>query len=224
MRVRIRKRVLALGLAALMGVTLGSATTAGAATKSVTTGATGTTAATARAGRVTTVSPITIVKRAKVLPIWRVVISGTASGHAFRRAALLAVAPTTTRVTTNNVNPIDLCLISGTPSVQPQPGAIHFSSNSACYGYRSRLDMGYVRVTGGTAAFAPDSRLSATFVNNHTGSYGLTACIYYPVAGKGSYTFYSNGVVRGTVGLSGFAGLGCGWSKYVASIAGSRAQ
>ncbi|MBM9510093.1 hypothetical protein [Actinacidiphila acididurans] len=204
MSARIRRRVLPLCVAALVSVAIGSTTTAEAAT--------------------TTVSPVTIVKKARKLPVWQVVIAGKASGHAFRRSALLALAPTQTRVTTNGVNPLDLCLISGTPAVQPQPGAIHFSSNSACYGYRSRLDMGYVKVSGGTATFTPDSRLSATFVNNHTSSYGVTACIYYPVSGKGTYTFYSNGVVRGTVVYSGFGGFGCGWSTYVAAVAGKRAQ
>lgn len=211
--------MVAVCLALLVTVGLGGTATAEAA---------GTTAATTSGGtvatRVTTVSPITIVSRATRTPVWRVVISGTASGHPFRRIALLALAPTQTRVTTNGLNPVDVCLISGTPAVQPQPGAIHFSSNSSCYGYRSRLDMGYVRVSGGTVLFAPDSRLSATFVNNHTASYGVTACIYYPVSGLGSYTFFSNGVVRGSVRYSGFAGFGCGWSTYIASLAGSRIQ
>lgn len=205
----IRQRIVSVCLAALVTVALGGTTTAEAATK---------------VSRATPVSPITIVKKAKKLPVWRVVISGTASGHAFRRVALVALAPTVTRVTTNGVNPVDVCLISGTPSVQPEPGAIHFSSNSACYGYRSRLDMGTVRVSGGTVTFAPDSRLSATFVNNHTGSYGVTACIYYPVSGRGTYSFTSNGAVHGSVAYSGFAGLGCGWSTYVASVAGNRIQ
>jgi hypothetical protein len=205
-RGRVRRRLLPLCVAALMSVALGSTTTAEAAT------------------RTTTVSPITIVSKARKTPVWQVVVSGTASGHPFRRSALVALAPTQTRVTTNGVNPVDVCLISGTPSVQPQPGAIHFSSNSACYGYRSRMDMGSVRVSGGTVAFAPDSRLSATFVNNHTASYGITACIYYPVSGQESFTFYSNGVVRGSVAYSGFAGFGCGWSTYIASVAGSRIQ
>ncbi|HEY5836259.1 hypothetical protein [Streptomyces sp.] len=192
----------------------------------VTTTAEATTGATSGevAAKATTLSPFTIAKRAGGTAVWRVVISGTASGRPFRRVALLALAPTQTRVTTNGVNPLDVCLVSGTPSVRPETGAIHFSSNSACYGYRSRLDMGYVQVSGSTVKFAPDSRLSATHVNNHTASYGITACIYYPVSGLGSFTFFSNGVVRGSVRYSGFAGFGCGWSTYIASVAGNRIQ
>ncbi|GAA1266912.1 hypothetical protein Psi02_08610 [Planotetraspora silvatica] len=202
----MRKRAISVFLAALAVVTVSGTTTAHAAAKAK------------------PVSPITIVKKAKKVPTWKVTITGRAGGHAFKRTGVVRLASTRTRVTTNGINKIDVCLISGTPSVRPQTGAIHFGSNAACYGYRTRVDMGYVKVSGGTVSFTPDSRLSATFVNNHTDSNGLLACIYYPVSGKGSYTFYSNGTIRGKISYRGFAGLGCDWSSYSATITGRRIQ
>lgn len=202
----IRRRVVAVCAALLVGVTAASTTAAEAAP------------------RVTAVSPVTLVKQAKKPPMWRVVIQGYVSGMPFRRVGVIKLAPTVTRVTTNKVNPVEACLVSGTPSVQPEAGAIHFSSNSLCYGYATRLDMGFVQVTGGTLIFAPDPRMAATFVNNHTDRTSILSCIYYPVSGRGTYSFSSNGVVRGTLGFQGYAGPGCGWSQYSANVAGNRIQ
>jgi hypothetical protein len=101
-----RKRLVSVGLAALAVVGLGLGGTGTAEAKTGATGGAGTSAATAArtaaavatagtvaavAPRVTTVSPITIVSRATRTPVWRVVVSGTASGHPFRRVALLAL-------------------------------------------------------------------------------------------------------------------------------------
>ena len=202
-----RMRALALCVATV-AVGLGSAGTAHAAGQA----------------KVTPVSPITIVKKAHKLPVWKITITGHAGGNAFSRTGALALAPTQTRVTTNGVNPIDVCLVSGNPPVAPQIGAIDLSSNAACYNYRSKIDMGWVKVTKGTLTFTPDSRLGATYINNHTDAAGLLACLYYPVSGSASYTFYSNGTVRGTIKYNGFGGAGCGWSSYVATVTGRRVQ
>jgi hypothetical protein len=179
----------------------------------------------AAARKVVPISPITIVKKAHKLPVWKVTIAGHVSGTAFSRKGVLALARTQTRVTTNGINPVDVCLVSGNPPAAPQPGAIYLDSNAACLGYRSKIDMGWVKVAKGTLTFTPDSRLGATYINVHTSSSSyIFACLYYPVTGSASYTFYSNGTVRGTIKYNGFGGAFCGWSGYVATVTGHRIQ
>jgi hypothetical protein len=198
--------VLAVSLATAAAAILGSAGTARAA------------------GTPVPVSPVTIVKKAHRLPVWKVTISGTAGGNSFSRTGALALAPTQTRITTNGVNPVDVCLISGEPAAVPQTGALQLSSNAACYGYPSKIDMGWVKVSGGTLTFTPDSRLGATYINNHTDMSGLLACMYFPVSGSAKYTFYSDGTIRGTINYNGFGGASCGWSAYKATVTGHRIQ
>ncbi|MBB4914227.1 hypothetical protein [Streptosporangium saharense] len=153
---------------------------------------------------------------------YNVVIAGTVSGRSFRRSATLVLRSTVTRVTTNGVNPVDVCLKSGFPGGAPQVGAIWYGSNSACFRSTAALDMTYVRTNGNTATVSPDSRISASGSNNFTATGSLTSCIYFPTEGGASYTFHNDGTVSGRISIRGFGGYPCGYSTYNATLSGRR--
>jgi hypothetical protein len=152
-------------------------------------------------------------------------ISGTVSGRSFTRSATLTIRPTiTSEGTTNGVNDVDVCLVSGSPGAEPDVGAIWFGSNSACDpGARSAdIDLGYVEVDGDTITLKPDERLAATDANNFTSSSGLAACLFAPVSGELSITTDVDGSVSGSLDVSGYGGALCGNSRYEADVSGSR--
>jgi hypothetical protein len=154
-------------------------------------------------------------------PTFAVTVSGNAGGNGFTRTGTLVLAPTVTNVTTNGVNPLEVCLTSGYPAGVPQVGAIRFGSNAKCFASNgSNLDVAYVAVSGGTVAIAPDSAIGATYINNFTRTSGVTACIYTPVSGQAQYTFYTNGTVYGSISITGYGGAFCGYSSYTASVSG----
>jgi hypothetical protein len=152
-----------------------------------------------------------------------VTISGTVSGHQFERSATLRILPViTTAGTTNGVNDVDVCLISGSPAAHPAVGAIWFGSNSACDpgAGSADVDLGYVTVDGTTITVTPDEKVAATLGNNFTSTAGIAACLYAPVSGSLSIRT-GGGSVSGTLDLSGRGGALCGNSTYQATVAGS---
>ncbi|MEV0609958.1 hypothetical protein AB0I61_26690 [Polymorphospora rubra] len=154
-------------------------------------------------------------------PTFRVTISGNAGGTGFTRTGTLVLGPTVTSVTTNGINPLEVCLSSGFPAGSPQVGAIRFGSNADCFpSSGTYLDVAYVSVSGGTVHIAPDSAIGATYINNFTRSSSITACIYTPVSGQASYTFYTDGSVYGSISITGYGGAFCGYSSYTASVSG----
>ncbi len=153
---------------------------------------------------------------------YSVTITGTASGNPFTRTGTLVVANTVTRVTTNGVNPLEVCLASGSPASSPDAGAIWLNTNSACISSRATLDTAFVSTSGGTVTVQPDSRIAATGSNVFTTRRSITACPYFPSAGAASYTFFANNTVSGTIRITGYGGAFCGTSTYVASITGRR--
>ncbi|MEV8633769.1 hypothetical protein AB0395_19130 [Streptosporangium sp. NPDC051023] len=153
---------------------------------------------------------------------YSVTISGNVSGRSFQRSGTVVLRSTVTRVTTNGVNPVDICLKSGFPGGIPDVGAIWYGSNSACFGSTAALDMAYVRVNGNSATVSPDSRISATGSNGFTPSNSVTSCIYHPTEGGATYTFRDNGTVSGRISVRGFGGYPCGSSTYNANISGRR--
>lgn len=159
---------------------------------------------------------------ATILQAYSVTISGTASGNPFTRTGTLIVATTVTRATTNGVNPVEVCLNSGTPAASPDAGAIRFNSNSACISSRATLDLTFVSVSGGTVTVTPDSRIAATGGNVFTTRRSITACPYFPSAGSARYTFFTNNTVSGTIRITGYGGAFCGSSTYAATVTGRR--
>lgn len=149
-------------------------------------------------------------------------ISGTVSGRNFQRSGTLILRDTVTRVTTNGVNPVDVCLKSGLPAGTPETGAIWYGSSSACIRSTASLDMAYVTVNGTTVTVVPDKRVAATFANNFTATGSLTSCVYHPVDGGATYTFHDNGTVSGRISMRGFGGYPCGNSTYTATLTGRR--
>lgn len=152
-----------------------------------------------------------------------VTISGTVSGHQFQRSATLKVVPVITTVgTTNGVNDVDVCLVSGSPAAQPAVGAIWFGSNSACDpgAGSADIDLGYVTVDGTTITVKPDEKVAATLGNNFTSSAGIAACLYAPVSGSLSIRT-DGGSVSGSLDVSGYGGAMCGNSAYQATVTGS---
>jgi hypothetical protein len=155
---------------------------------------------------------------------YNVTISGAAGGRSFERTGTVRVLGTVASVgTTNGVNPVDVCLVSGFPAAQPEPGAIWYGSNSACVPWASaaHLDLGYVTVDGATVTVEPDARIAATGGNNYTAYGGLAACPYFPVSGRMSVTFRDDGTVTGSIDVVGY-GAGCGNTNYQARINGER--
>lgn len=159
---------------------------------------------------------------ATILQAYSVTIQGTASGWSFTRTGTLILVQTVTRATTNGVNPVDVCLISGSPAQFPQTGAISYNSNSACIKSNATLDLAYVSVGNGTVGVQPDQRLSATGGNSFTARNGVTACIYHPVSGVARYTLFANNTVSGAVAITGYGGAFCKSVNYIANISGRR--
>jgi hypothetical protein len=154
---------------------------------------------------------------------YSVTISGSVGGTDFERTGTLQIRDTIAEEgTTNGVNPVDVCLVSGFPAGQPDVGAIWLGSNSGCDPGASAadIDLGYVTLDGSTVTFEPDERVAATFGNNFTESSGLAACPYTPVSGQLSITIDSDGSVSGSVDTTGYGGASCGSVRYQADISG----
>lgn len=157
---------------------------------------------------------------------YEVTLAGTAGGTAFERTARLRVLDTITEIgITNDLNAVDVCLVSGEPAGRPEAGAIWYGSNSNCRPSNTgtAMDLGYVTVNGGTITVEPDERIAATLSNNFTTSDDyLHAGLYAPVGGSLRVELDTDGTVSGTVDLQGYVGAGYGNATYRASISGSR--
>lgn len=154
--------------------------------------------------------------------VWRVTISGSASGWSFQKTGLFYLAGRVTRVTNNDVNPLEACLKVGDPAAQPRRGSIWYGSNSACFpSGPARLDVAYVDISGSTVIVRPDSRYQATYINKWTVLRSIAANIYSPISGSGRFTVTSGGGLRGTIDLVGY-GANPGTSRYQATLTGVR--
>lgn len=151
-----------------------------------------------------------------------VTISGSVSGHSFRRSATLRVVETISSAgTTNDVNPVDVCLVSGNPAGQPQPGAIRFGSNTGCLpgSGAADLDLASVDSDDGTITVEPVENMAATGGNLFTSSSSIAACPFFPVSGRLRVTV-DDGDVSGSVEFTGYGGALCGTTAYDAKISG----
>ncbi|QRN97907.1 hypothetical protein JRI60_02145 [Archangium violaceum] len=120
--------------------------------------------------------------------VYDVVLAGQTSSGPFQRAGLLfLVNPISLVGTTNGINANDLFLISGAPSVVPEPGAIRFATNSALYGLvqgrctQAALDFAFVAANPalGQLSIQPDFNIAAAaFLNNFNLLGGLLANVF----------------------------------------------
>ncbi|MEV6205519.1 hypothetical protein [Kitasatospora sp. NPDC051914] len=152
-----------------------------------------------------------------------VTITGVAGGRSFNRAGTLRILGTISESgTTNGVNPVDVCLVSGSPAARPEAGAIWFGSNSGCNpgAGAARLDLAYVTAYGSTVTVEPDQRIAATLGNHYTVSSGLAACPFAPVSGSMRVTA-SGGRLTGRMDIMGYGGAFCGQTRYQADLTGS---
>ncbi|MET8853212.1 hypothetical protein [Amycolatopsis sp. NPDC004625] len=150
-----------------------------------------------------------------------VTLSGSVSGTSFRRSATLRIVETiSSSGTTNDVNPVDVCLVSGNPAGRPQPGAIWFGSNSGCApgAGAAHLDLATVDVDGDTVTVEPVENMAATGGNVFTSSSSITACPFFPVSGRLRVT--ADGSVSGRIEVTGYGGAFCGKTVYDATISG----
>ncbi|WP_439378008.1 hypothetical protein [Amycolatopsis lexingtonensis] len=153
---------------------------------------------------------------------YEVTLSGSVEGRSFRRSATLRVVETISSTgTTNDVNPVDVCLVSGNPAAQPQPGAIRLGSNSGCLPSTAAadLDLAEVDADGGTITVEPVENVAATGGNLFTASTSVAACPYYPVSGRLRVTI-DGGDVSGSIEVTGYGGAFCGRTAYDATISG----
>ncbi|MFJ7219858.1 hypothetical protein [Amycolatopsis sp. NPDC098790] len=151
-----------------------------------------------------------------------VTISGSVSGHSFRRSATLRVVETiSSSGTTNDVNPVDVCLVSGNPAAQPQPGALRFGSNSGCLpgSGAADLDLASVEADGDTITVEPVENMAATGGNVFTSSSSVAACPFFPKSGRLRVTI-DGGDVSGSIEVTGYGGAFCGNTVYDAQISG----
>ncbi len=156
--------------------------------------------------------------------LYDVTIRGNADGIPFQRTGTLYLLPTITRTTTNGVNPVDVCLFSGSPFVSPQSGAIWLHSNSYCVNTRgARLDMARVSMSRANSRMLvqPDPSISAVGVNGFNNSSGLLANVYQIFGGYQLLEFRNGGrTVVGTIDVVGTGAIFDSENHYRATLVG----
>src|ERR1043165_2886895 len=111
--------------------------------------------------------------------VYRITITGRASGNYFQLLGTLKVLNTTiTKTTSNGVNPFELSLEVGDPLITPRVGSISFCTNTAMRGQRSAIDMVRFRKLRNAWLIDPDPAISALSVNYFNSSSGLLGSIY----------------------------------------------
>lgn len=178
---------------------------------------------------VTTTAPPTTAKRTTAPPKrkagprlgqYQARLVGTVGGRDFERTATVYVVETVASVgTTNGVNPVDVCVVSGFPGARPEVGAIWFGSNSGCNPEMGAadFDLAYVQTSGSSVTIRPDDRIAATLANTFTQSAGLAACPYTPVSGEMTVRTGAGDTITGSIDIVGY---GCGSVSYRARISG----
>jgi len=160
--------------------------------------------------------------------VYDVQISGNVNGLPFVRTGGMAIGTTVTQATTNGVNPVDLCLASGSPFISPQRGAIWFATNGICVNPNgARVDLAFVAANrgAGTMTIRPDPALSATGPNGFNGDSGFTAAVWQIFDGTMNLQFQGQGeTVTGTLGLLGTGAIFHSENTYNATLTGRATQ
>ncbi len=157
--------------------------------------------------------------------LYNITIQGTVSGWSFKRTGILTLSPTVSNaVSTNGINPKEVTIISGNPIINPDRGAIQFSTNNYFFNGAHYIDTAYVTLAGDCGDIKVDSK-QETFLsslNFFTVSSGFAAPAYQIYSGtingcidRRSRTVSGNIDVRGEV--PPFSGMR---STYKASFTG----
>lgn len=141
-----------------------------------------------------------------------VVLRGRVADRDFERRGRLFVAPTYEEVATENgVNPVDLCLISGSPGANPEDGAIWFGTNSGCIPSARQglnVDMAFVDLDGNRALIEPDPGLTGVSLNTFASlPPGDFIGLLYLIETGLIEVEISDGRVQGSVEVVGFCGV-----------------
>lgn len=160
--------------------------------------------------------------------VYDVQIQGAVNGLPFARVGNMAIGPTTTAATTNGVNPVDVCLGSGSPFISPERGAIWFATNGICVNANgARQDMAFVAANqaASTLTIRPDPALSATGINGFNGDSGITAAVWQIFDGTMTLQFQGRGeTVTGTMQLLGTGAIFHSENTYNATLTGQARQ
>lgn len=173
------------------------------------------------------VQAATVTSQIPTSGVYSVTLSGIVSNRPFTRTAVLVVTPTMdyTNASGNGVNPLEIGIFSGNPSLSPSTGAIQFATNTWMLGSPTKLDVSYVTVNSaaGTVDIQMDPRLSRGSVYElFNASSGQTANVYAISAGNVHLSFQNGGnTISGTAYFQG-QGFLYGNATYLASISGTR--
>jgi hypothetical protein len=155
---------------------------------------------------------------------WDITLQGDVNGIGFTRPGLLVLGPTVTRVTTNGVNPVDVCIKSGSPFIAPETGAIWFYTNGICLNPNGALqDMAFVSADAqaSTVVVRPDPAISATGINGFNQNNGLLANVYQIFDGSETIRFQGDGAaVQGSLNLLGTGSIYHSEQRYTATFSG----
>ena len=157
--------------------------------------------------------------------VWDITISGDVNGISFVRTGVLVLDGTITPVTTNGVNPVDLCIKSGSPFIAPETGAIWMYTTGYCVNPNGALqDMAFVSVdaAAGIVRIRPDPAISATGINGFNQNSGLLANVYQIFEGNETVQFVGNGAtVQGSLDLLGTGAIYHSEQRYTATFSGA---
>jgi hypothetical protein len=143
---------------------------------------------------------------------YEVVLRGRVADREFERVGRVFIAPTYEEVATENgVNPVDVCIISGSPGANPEDGAIWFGTNSGCIpGARQglNLDMAFVDFDGRQATIEPDPGLTGVALNTFASlPPGDFIGLLYLIETGSIRVDISNDGVSGDIEIVGFCGV-----------------
>lgn len=156
----------------------------------------------------TTTTTTTTAAAAPVIELgeYALTLTGTVAGHTFERPAQLSVTGTIAEHdTTNGVNALDICLVSGFPPGAPDLGAIWLGSNTGCFPSAGPVDIDLTRttVTAATVTVEPDETVAAAGLNTFVDSGDRNACLHHAVAGSMTAAFGPDATVSGRVEITG---------------------
>ncbi|KAH6884210.1 hypothetical protein B0T10DRAFT_579642 [Thelonectria olida] len=133
--------------------------------------------------------------------------------------------------TRNGVNPVDVAIAIGNPSIRPVAGSIRYVTNRYLNpligGSRdiSRIDFARVSTTSNTVVVSVDTSIAASNqISVFNARSGLFADVYNPANGWFNLNLWNNGQIWGKISLGGRSLISGAWAPYQASISGRAKQ
>lgn len=117
--------------------------------------------------------------------LFNITINGTVSGWPFSRTGILMLAPTFDSNGTNDVNPVEVVIVSGEPlGTRPERGAIQFATNDFFLEGSTHFDLALVSVSGNCVSIQPDPEYRMMTPNVFNVNSGITAIPYMIYSGN----------------------------------------